>query len=345
MARARAGKLTAAVRAQVIDRALAALARDYIFPDIAQKIAERIRAHVAAGRYARVASGPRLAAALTADLRAASRDKHIVVFYSAAPLAGELGTGAAVAADHAARTHAHVASFNAFISKVERLAGNIGYLRIDAFVPAAELAPRAAAAMTLLADTDALIFDLRHNGGGDAEAVALLASYLFAADERVHLNDIYWRPADVTHQYWTSADLSGRRYAGKPVYVLASKYTFSAGEDFAYTLQQRGRATIVGEVTGGGAHAVGPRKLTAHFGISVPMGRSINPISKTNWEGVGVRPDLASTAARAQGVAYLAALRGQRARLAASDAPAGPGSVRAEVAAAIAAISRRGRAR
>lgn len=148
-----------------------------------------------------------------------------------------------------------------------------------------------------------------------------MASYLFAADDAQHLNDIYWRPDNSTRQFWTSADLAGRRYVGKPVYVLTSRDTFSGAEEFAYDLQVLERATIVGETTGGGAHPGGPVKLTSAFAINVPMGRAINPVTRTNWEGKGVKPDVAVAAAGALDAAYLAALEAQRRRLDPKDAP------------------------
>ena len=136
------------------------------------------------------------------------------------------------------------------------------------------------------------MIDLRKNGGGDPATVALLASYLF--DQRTHLNDIYDRPKDATTEYWTSDTLAGRKYGGgKKVYVLVSKYTFSGGEDLAYTLQALKRATIIGATTGGGAHPVTAQRLGDHFAAMVPLARAINPITKTNWEGVGVAPDVA----------------------------------------------------
>lgn len=100
----------------------------------------------------------------------------------------------------------------------------------------------AAAAMTFVANTDALIVDLRFNGGGEPSMVAFLTSYLF--DEPTHLNDIHQRYSDTTQQWWTAGYVPGRRFGGKkPVYVLTSKRTFYSGEEFAYTLEQVVAAT------------------------------------------------------------------------------------------------------
>jgi C-terminal processing protease CtpA/Prc len=161
--------------------------------------------------------------------------------------------------------------------------------------------------MNFLADTDALIVDLRKNGGGDPAMVALLCSYFFGV-ESVHLNDIYFRPDDSTQQYWTSPFVPGRKYTDKDVYVLTSGYTFSGAEDFANNLKTLKRATIVGETTGGGANPGGMERLHDHFAIFVPSGRAINPITKSNWDGTGVEPDVKVSAELALQKAHAIAL-------------------------------------
>jgi len=165
----------------------------------------------------------------------------------------------------------------------------------------------AAAAMNLLANTDALIIDLRKNGGGDPAMVQLVCSYLFS--QRTHLNDIYSRPDNRTEEFWTKTDMPGKPYGDKPVFVLTSSRTFSGAEEFSYNLKNLNRATIVGETTGGGAHPVNARRLGKDFLIMVPFARAINPITKTNWEGTGVKPDVEVPAAQALKVAHLLAVR------------------------------------
>lgn len=179
---------------------------------------------------------------------------------------------------------------NCSFEKVERLEGNVGYLKFDAFEDADLCASTVAAAMTFLAGTRALIIDLRQNGGGQPKMVALISSYLF--DRRTHLNDLWTRHTNATEQFWTRDSVAGRRFGGtKPVYVLTSARTFSGAEEFSYNLKALKRATIVGETTGGGAHPVRGRRIDAHFTIGVPYARAINPITRTNWESVGVEPD------------------------------------------------------
>jgi retinol-binding protein 3 len=135
-----------------------------------------------------------------------------------------------------------------------------------------------------------MIIDLRENGGGTPKMVALITSYLF--DRRTHLNDLWTRSTNTTAEFWTQDTVAGRRFGGeKPVYVLTSARTFSGAEEFTYNLKTLKRATIVGETTGGGAHPVRCRRIDEHFMIGVPFARAINPITHTNWEGVGVEPD------------------------------------------------------
>jgi len=298
-----------AVRAQVIDASLAALRRDYVFPTIAAALDTAIRDRVKAHAYDRL-SARAFAEALTRDLLAVSHDKHLRVRYSAEPIPDEPPGAMGPSAEDRARSHEMTQRQNAGFVQVDRLDGNIGYLRLDGFMDPAEAGPRAAAAMALLAETDALILDLRHNHGGIPDTVALIVSYLYSGDARVHINDLTGHGA---REFWNAASLPGPRYADKPVYVLTSHETFSGGEECAYDLQAQKRATIVGEVTGGGANGGRPTKVSAHFLLFVPAGRPVNPVTKTNWEGVGVQPDVAVSAAKALDVAYLDALRQQRA--------------------------------
>jgi len=151
--------------------------------------------------------------------------------------------------------------------------------------------------MNFLAHVDAIIFDLRHNGGGDPKMVAMISSYLF--DKSTHLNDLYNRKEDFTEQYWTLPYVPGTTLANRPAFVLTSKNTFSGAEEFTYNLKNLKRATIVGETTGGGAHPVSGHRIDDHFMIGVPFARAVNPVYKTNWEGTGVEPDVSVKAADA----------------------------------------------
>ena len=162
--------------------------------------------------------------------------------------------------------------------------------------------------MELVSGTYALIIDLRRNGGGSPEGVVFWCSYLFAGDG-THLNDIFDAGTGETRQFWTLAHVPGARYLDRPVYLLIGHETFSGGEDFCYTLQAQGRAELIGETTGGGAHPTRTIPVSPSLAISVPHARSVNPVTGTNWEGTGVTPDIAVAAAEAYDVAYARALR------------------------------------
>lgn len=311
--------IDAATRQQVIAGSIAALRKSYVFPDVAAKLDTLLRERARAGAYDRLTTAIAFAEQLTKDLQSVSHDKHMRMRYSAAPLPPDTDPDAPPTPEDLAELRKMIGDTNAGFVRVERLDGNIGYLRLDYFLPGDDVARRAAAAMTLLASTDALIIDLRHNHGGEPATVALIVSYLYDEAAEVHINDIYSRPTDTTRQYWNVAGLPGPRYAGKPVYVLTSGETFSGGEEFAYDVQNLKRAKLVGETTGGGANPGGPARVAEHFALFVPIGRAISPITKTNWEGVGVKPDIATPAAQALDVAYLDALRAQRKRVSAKD--------------------------
>jgi C-terminal processing protease CtpA/Prc len=183
----------------------------------------------------------------------------------------------------------------------------VGLLDFSMFDSSPEANAKISEAMNRLSDTDALIIDLRRCRGGARNTITLLMSYLF--DKSVHLSDAYDRISDSTDESWSHASVPGRRYAHKDVYILTSNFTFSAAEDVSYTLKNLRRATIVGETTGGGAHPVTGRRLNDHFFVMVPYARYVSPITGTNWEGVGVEPDIKTPAAHALKVAHLAALK------------------------------------
>jgi len=193
------------------------------------------------------------------------------------------------------------------IHRVERLPGNIGYLDVRRVAVPAFAGPAISAAMELVVGTYALVIDLRRNGGGAPEGVVLWCSYLFS-EESVHLNDIYHAGTGETRQFWSLPYLPGSRYVDRPVYVLTSNRTFSGGEDFCYTLQAAGRAELIGETTGGGAHPTRGFPISPAVHIAIPFARSINPVTGTNWQGTGVVPDIAVPAAKAYDVAYARAL-------------------------------------
>src|SRR6266436_3804453 len=288
-------KIDGATRARVIDGAIAQLNESYVFPETSKKMADAVKAHQKKGDYDSITDGDAFAKMLTDNFQDVSHDKHLRVDFSPAPMP-ERPDGPPNA-DERARYRKDMERMNCGFDKVEILSGNVGYLKFNFFADPDMCGPTAVAAMNFLANVDAIIFDLRENGGGDPKMIAFISTYLFS--EATHLNDLWERKGDVTHQYWTLPYVPGKRLDSKPAYVLTSKETFSGAEEFSYNLKNLKRATIIGETTGGGAHPVSGHRIDDHFMIGVPFARAINPISKTNWEGTGVEPDVKVAAAEA----------------------------------------------
>jgi retinol-binding protein 3 len=299
--------IDAATRTHVIDGILKRLNDSYVFPEVAKKMEQSIRERVDKKEYDQIMSAKQFVTKLTSDLQAVSNDKHLRVRYSHQAIP-ERGPRREPTAEEREQRRRELTWMNHGFAKVERLPGNIGYLEFFNFMDEELGADTVAAAMNFINGTDALIIDMRSNGGGNPAMVALVCSYLFNP-EPVHLNDLYWREGNRTDEFWTRKELPGKRYLNKDVYVLTSKRTFSGAEEFTYNLKNLKRATIIGETTGGGAHPGGGFRISEHFGMFVPTGRAISPITKTNWEGTGVTPDVSVPADQALLIARLMALK------------------------------------
>ena len=290
-------KLDAAGRSRVIEGAIAKLNEYYVFPEVAAKMAETVRGRNASGAYDRVTNGPMFATLLTDELQGVSKDKHLRVNFSA-PAIPDRPTNFVPDSAMQARFRQDMERVNCGFEKTEVMANNVGYLKFNFFGDTGVCGPIASREMVKVADVDALIIDLRENGGGSPDMVAHVTSYLFS--KRVHLNDLWTRRTNETNEFWTRPEVQGKKVRDNvPVYLLTSNRTFSGAEEFSYNLKNLKRATIVGETTGGGAHPVSGHKINDHFMIGVPFARAINPYSKTNWEGTGVAPDVNVPAADA----------------------------------------------
>jgi Peptidase family S41/N-terminal domain of Peptidase_S41 in eukaryotic IRBP len=279
--------LDAAERQLVIDGAIKNLKQYYVYPSVARKMAESLRRHLENGDDDGATDSIAFADLLTTQLREVSHDRHILVDYSeaATPQRASWPTPEAIA-----RYQKEMAQTNCTFEKVEILAHNIGYVKLNSFPDLSICQSTAAAAMASLNQSDAIIFDLRDNHGGVPGMVAFMASYLF--DHPTHLDDLYNRSGKSTLQSWTLSPVDGNKLADKPAFVLTSAGTFSGAEEFSYDLKMLRRATIVGETTRGGAHMVRRHRIDDHFNIGVPDTMPINPISKSNWEITGVTPDV-----------------------------------------------------
>jgi retinol-binding protein 3 len=299
--------ISASDKADLIAATVRELNNRYVFPDVAKRAGEAINAKFKAKAYDSITDGQALAKALTDDLFALTKDSHLRFQFDpiAAPVQAPPGQVVPEAQAAAALLDAQQRNFG--FERVERLPGNIGYIDLRMFYSPESAGDTVAAAMNLVANTDALVFDLRQSLGGFSATVALITSYLL--NERTLLNTFYSREDDSTEQSWSLDWLPGKRFGGtKPVYVLTSKGSISAAEEFAYNLKHLKRATIVGETTTGAANPGAFVKLTPLFTLFITNARSINAITKTNWEGVGVEPDVKVAAQDALRKAQLLAL-------------------------------------
>ena len=277
----------------------------YVVTEKVDAVREQIESNLAAGRYAELTPSA-FAEAITADLRECSGDLHFKVIHKDEPQP-ERVTATEETPEEIAEFR-RIARFHNFGStEVKRLPGNVGYWRIEEFYDLIDgSGPTFVASMQLLSHTDALIVDVRDNSGGDSAAVALACSFFFDV-EPVHLNTLESRKTG-SQQSWTLPHLDCERYLEKQVYVLINGKTFSAAEEFAYDLQALGRATLVGESTGGAAHARDQFQVDAHYFINIPTLRSVNPITNDNWEGTGVQPDESAPSESSFATAYRMAL-------------------------------------
>lgn len=294
-----------ATRDRVLDGVGRRLTDWYVYPDVAKRMVELLRARRNMGEYDGITDGRKLARAINDGLHAVTADGHLSIECTSEPLPkaqGEPTVDGGGEAHIDERFRAEMLRDNCGFEKVDRLEGNIGYLKLNGFAPPAVCGPTASAAMNMLAHVDALIIDLRENGGGAPQMVAWISSYLF--DSRTHLNDQYERKRNKTIEFWTRDDVPGPKLGGKaPVYILIARRTFSAAEEFTYNLKYLKRATIVGENSGGGAHPTAPFAVDDHFVLHVPYARPVNPITKTDWEGTGVAPDVEAPPDQALAVA------------------------------------------
>ncbi|HMD06036.1 MAG TPA: S41 family peptidase [Candidatus Acidoferrum sp.] len=289
------GNLDAAERQRVVNAAIANLKQHYVYPDMAQKMAEALLVKEKRGEYDAITDGDIFAHQLTKQMRDVSHDMHLELVYSQDPLPPQ---PAGQTAEGLARYRDAMKQENCTFEKVEILPHNIGYLKLNFFPDRSVCEQTATAAMASLNNTDALIVDLRDNRGGMPDMVALMASYFFDHPE------YFFNPREnTTTESWTHSPVPGNKLADKPVYVLTSSRTFSGAEQFCYDLKMLKRVTLVGETTGGGAHSGVWHRIDDHFGMGIPETKPINPYATPDWEGTGVEPDVRVKAADALAVA------------------------------------------
>ena len=286
--------LTAKLKSQIVKTVDRLMMKNYIFPETAKKMEEYLNSQLSEGKYDKISDVNAFARALTRDLRHISKDRHIRVSYDPEGVK-RIRASNSRSADE--RERERVANLerqrqsNFGFKRVEIREGNIGYLDLRGFSGLNEAADTIIAAMNFLANANAVIIDLRNNGGGSPFTIQIISSYFL--EEYTHLNSFEWRGDDYIKQFWTLRFVPGKKMYDTDLYILTSTRTFSAAEEFTYNLKNLKRATIVGEKTGGGAHPGGTRIVNDYYTVWVPSGRAINPITKTNWEGKGIEPHIA----------------------------------------------------
>ncbi|MBE9069903.1 S41 family peptidase [Leptolyngbya cf. ectocarpi LEGE 11479] len=276
-------------RSEILEAVAEALDR-YAFPEAAAKAQVDIRRRLEAGGYGDIVSAHQLAETLTNQLQTLTCDRSVRVYFSPTPLPN-LSADTPPTAEELAYQQQQSQRRNFDINRVERLGGNLGFLQLYGFEPPEFAGTTLAAAMTCVAHTEGLIIDLRYNRGGSPAMVALLCSYLLSAYPAVHLNDVSWPAEQRIQQSWTVPHVGGPRYLDRPVYILTGPETATAAEEFAYTLKQLKRATLIGETTAGKANPGAGQRLHDHFWMFLPTGQVLNSVTGGNWEGSGVLPD------------------------------------------------------
>lgn len=299
--------MDSAEKKAVIEALCKNLEQEYIFPEITEKYVRLLRDNLKSGKYEGIGQPQAYADAVTSDLMAVHRDLHLSLRYNPNWVKEERNRKE-LDAEAIRRNERRGRTSNYGFNELRILPGNIGYLKLDGFTYDTGAQDAAVGAMSFLSNADALIIDLRANGGGSPEMVQFLCSY-FLANPRQHLNSFSYKDPDKLTQYWTYTYLPGKRLDKPDLYLLTSENTFSAAEEFAYNLKNLKRATVIGERTGGGAHDNKFLVLTDRFMMSLPFARAVNPVSKTNWEEVGVEPDVKVSQDKALATAQVMASR------------------------------------
>ncbi len=296
-------------QAAIIDSIGAAMSKSYVFADRAARMDSLVKAKLASGAYRDLIDPADFTMRLNEDMLAVYRDKHLGIRALPPEKPGAEKAPAENPQGDKERNE-QLRRVNYGFKKIEILPGNIGYLELTRFAAVDVAGETAVGAMSLLANADALIIDLRQNGGGDASMIQLLTGYFL--EEQKHLVSWYRRETNETQQSWSQAYGPGKRMLETPLFILTSNFTGSAAEEFTYDLKNLGRATVIGETTGGAAHTVSFHIfdfVSFRVGLQLPSGRSISPITNTNWEGTGVVPDITAPADQALATAQIEVLK------------------------------------
>ena len=301
--------LDKAAKAAVIDSLTKTLNEIYVFPDVAKRIEKDLKNKLKKETYDDISTIEEFTQRLTEDMEAIAHDGHLSIRPAMEEEMRRAAQRDKPTEEERAKHIAWEAYQNYGFEKIERLQGNIGYLKLTMFSNAPGAGPTAISAMNFLGNCEAIIIDLRDNGGGTPSMIQFISSYFF--EEPTHLNTFYIRKGNKSEQYWTQRYVEGKRLVEVPLFILTSNMTFSAAEEFTYDMKNLKRATIIGETTGGGAHPTTVHIFTdTGVAANIPYGRAVNPITNTNWEGTGIEPDIQVPRDEALDVAKIEAMKG-----------------------------------
>jgi retinol-binding protein 3 len=282
--------LNSKLRSTIVNNISQLLIDNYVFPETAIKMSNCIKDKLKEGAYNKITDPVAFSDALTIDLYSVYRDGHMLVQF--APQETSQNTVASTNSQvNNEDPLKRIKQANFGLRKVEILSGNIGYINIDHFWADSIYGKETVkATLQFVSNTNALIIDLRNCGGGSQETVNMICGYFL--EKSTHINDMFDRAAKTTTEYWTKTDSSFTKLTKMPLYILTNNKTFSAAEEFCYDLQSIKRATIIGETTGGGAHGTFSQDAGSGFVLSIPYSTAVNPITKTSWEKIGVKPEI-----------------------------------------------------
>jgi len=301
------------LRQRLVDNLVRELQAKYVAPEKVKEIASYLRTKLESGAYDNTKAAPELALALTNDLRTSAKDLHLLVTFNPALERALKNAPALPSAElpelpPTPEQLARQRQSNYDFRKLEILSGNIGYLDLRSFVDLNQSKDTAVAAMNFLANTDAVIIDLRHNPGGFINLEIFLASYFYGIDP-VELLLRYHREGDVTIREWTLREVPGKRLQYADLYLLTSRESGSAAEGFSFILQQRQRAKIIGEQTSGAGYGNKEFPIGDGFVFYISTFRQFDPRTGRGWQEVGVKPDIAVSSERALSVAHYEAVK------------------------------------
>ncbi|RZM80123.1 hypothetical protein C3B51_13180 [Pseudoalteromonas rubra] len=280
-----ANAITQGEKAAAIEKITQLMSEHYVFPEVAAQTNRKLHKAFQAGHFASMQDHASFSKALTEWLRATAKDGHLRV--RANPVGEQITGIESSIRDNLLKPTRHK-FLNYGVLSATVLENNIGYIDLRAFYRLADSKPYIDAAMKMMAKTDAVIIDLRKNGGGSPRTVQYLCSYFF--DEKFLLNSLYFREGNETTDYYVLDKVGGEKMPDVPLYVLTSTKTYSAAEEFSYNMLTRKRATLVGETTGGAANPGGMFTINDELRMFIATGTAINPVTQSNWETVGVKP-------------------------------------------------------